>query len=293
MGFFSKTRDFKILEQINSKSSVKRHIKFVLGCFIIAVSYNLFLAPNKIVAGGVGGLAIIINYLTKINNSIFILIVDISLLFISYFLLGKEKTKANILGSILFPLFVSLTSNIRYIIDIDTTQLLLISVFGGVVYGFGAGMIYKAGFSTGGTDIINQILSKYLKISMGNSMLYCDGTIVLLTAFVFGPTHFMYSIIVLYVISYISDRVILGVSDSKAFYIVTQEEDKIKEYILKYLNHGVTVFNAKGGYAKENQTVLMCVLPTKDYYRLKEGIHEIDPESFFVVTDAYEVFGGE
>ncbi len=293
MGFFSKTKDFKILEQINSKSSVKRHIKFVLGCFIIAVSYNLFLAPNKIVAGGVGGLAIIINYLTKINNSIFILIVDISLLFISYFLLGKEKTKANILGSILFPLFVSLTSNIRYIIDIDTTQLLLISVFGGVVYGFGAGMIYKAGFSTGGTDIINQILSKYLKISMGNSMLYCDGTIVLLTAFVFGPTHFMYSIIVLYVISYISDRVILGVSDSKAFYIVTQEEDKIKEYILKYLNHGVTVFNAKGGYAKENQTVLMCVLPTKDYYRLKEGIHEIDPESFFVVTDAYEVFGGE
>lgn len=293
MGFFSKTKDFKILEQINSKSSVKRHIKFVLGCFIIAVSYNLFLAPNKIVAGGVGGLAIIINYLTKINNSIFILIVDISLLIISYFLLGKEKTKANILGSILFPLFVSLTSNIRYIIDIDTTQLLLISVFGGVVYGFGAGMIYKAGFSTGGTDIINQILSKYLKISMGNSMLYCDGTIVLLTAFVFGPTHFMYSIIVLYVISYISDRVILGVSDSKAFYIVTQEEAKIKEYILKYLNHGVTVFNAKGGYAKENQTVLMCVLPTKDYYRLKEGIHEIDPESFFVVTDAYEVFGGE
>ena len=208
-------------------------------------------------------------------------------------MLGKNKTKATILGSILFPLFVSLTSNISAIIDIDTNQLLLISVFGGVVYGFGAGMIYKAGFTTGGTDIINQILSKYLKISMGNSMLYCDGTIVLLTAFVFGPTHFMYSIIVLYVISFMSDRVILGVSDSKAFYIVTQEEKKIKEYILKYLNHGVTVFNAKGGYAKENQTVLMCVLPTKDYYRLKEGIHEIDPDSFFVVTDAYEVFGGE
>ena len=124
-------------------------------------------------------------------------------------------------------------------------------------------------------------------------MLYCDGTIVLLTAFVFGPTQFMYSIIILYVISYMSDRVILGVSDSKAFYIVTEEEEKIKEYILKYLNHGVTVFNAKGGYAKEKQKVLMCVLPTKDYYKLKEGIHEIDPHSFFVVTDAYEVFGGE
>lgn len=293
MRIFSKPKDLKILEKINSKSTVKRHIQFVLGCFLIAVSYNLFLAPNNIVAGGVGGFAIIINYLTGIENFIVILIADALLLILSYFLLGKKKTKATILGSILFPLFVSLTSDIGRIIEIDTNQLLLISVFGGVVYGFGAGMIYKAGFTTGGTDIINQIISKYLKISMGNSMLYCDGTIVLLTAFVFGPTHFMYSIIILYVISFMSDRVILGVSDSKAFYIVTQEESKIKEYIIKYLNHGVTVFNAKGGYAKENQTVLMCVLPTKDYYKLKEGIHEIDPNSFFVVTDAYEVFGGE
>lgn len=293
MKWFSKKNDLKILEKINSKSSVKRHLQLLIGCLLIATSYNLFLVPNNIVAGGVAGFAIIINHLFNIDNSLVILIGSIFLLILSYFLLGKEKTKATILGSLLFPVCVNLTQNIGNIIDIDTNQLLLISVFGGVVYGFGAGLIYKAGFTTGGTDIINQILSKYLKISMGNSMLYCDGTIVLLTAFVFGPTQFMYSIIILYVISYMSDRVILGVSDSKAFYIVTEEEEKIKEYILKYLNHGVTVFNAKGGYAKENQKVLMCVLPTKDYYKLKEGIHEIDPHSFFVVTDAYEVFGGE
>ena len=293
MKWFYKKNDLKLLEKINSKSSVKRHLQLLIGCLLIATSYNLFLVPNNIVAGGVAGFAIIINHLFNIDNSLIILIGSIFLLILSYFLLGKEKTKATILGSLLFPICVNLTKNIGNIIDIDTNQLLLISVFGGVVYGFGAGLIYKAGFTTGGTDIINQILSKYLKISMGNSMLYCDGTIVLLTAFVFGPTQFMYSIIILYVISYMSDRVILGVSDSKAFYIVTEEEEKIKEYILKYLNHGVTVFNAKGGYAKENQKVLMCVLPTKDYYKLKEGIHEIDPHSFFVVTDAYEVFGGE
>ena len=103
----------------------------------------------------------------------------------------------------------------------------------------------------------------------------------------------MYAIVVLYIVSYISDRVILGVSDSKAFYIVTDEEKAIKKFILEELNHGVTEFNARGGFAKEKQTVLMCVLPTKDYYRLKEGISDIDPEAFFVVTDAYEVFGGE
>ena len=234
MKLFSRNQDLKIIEQINSKSSVKRHIQFIIGCLLIALSYNLFLAPNDIVAGGVGGLAIIINHLTGLDNSMIILIGSILLLIVSYFLLGKEKTKASILGSLLFPIFVNMTSYITARISIDNSELLLVSVFGGVVYGFGAGMIYKAGFTTGGTDIVNQILAKYFKISIGKGMLYCDGTIVLLTA-----------------------------------------------------------FHAKGGYLKERETVLMCVLPTKDYYRLKEVIHEIDPNAFFVVTDAYEVFGGE
>ena len=154
-------------------------------------------------------------------------------------------------------------------------------------------MIFKAGYTGGGTDILSQLINKYLKLSIGKSILCTDGTIVVLSSFIFGTNKLLYAIITLYIISLISDRVILGISDSKAFYIVTDEEQAIKEYILKYLNHGVTVFNAKGGFAKEKQTVLMCVLPTKDYYRLKEGISEIDPDAFFVVTDAYEVFGGE
>lgn len=291
MRLFSRNKE--ILEKIQKKSVISRHIKFLIGCLMVAVAYNLFLAPNELVPGGVGGIAIILNSVIGIDNATVIFIASIILLITSYFLLGKEKTKASILGSVLFPVFVKLTADLPMYIDIDTSQLLLSSIFGGVLYGFGAGMIFKAGFTTGGTDIVNQILSKYLKMSIGKSMLCSDGLIVLSSVFVFGPTKLMYAAIILYIISYMSDRVILGVSDSKAFYIITDEEKAIKEYILKYLNHGVTVFNAKGGFAKEKQNVLMCVLPTKDYYRLKEGIHEIDPDAFFVVTDAYEVFGGE
>lgn len=293
MEFFANKRLRLIKEKIENKSKVKRYLELCFGCLLISVAFNLFLSPNDLVPGGVSGFSIILNHLFKTNKSIIILIASLILLVMSYFLLGKEKTKNSILGSLLFPLFVELTSNIGNYIDIDTSQLLLSAVFGGLVYGFGAGMIFKAGFTTGGTDILNQILSKYLKISIGKSMLFCDGSIVILSGIVFGPTKLMYSIVILYLISYMSDRVILGISDSKAFYIVTDEETKIKEYIIKYLNHGVTIFNAKGGYKKERQTVLLCVLPTKEYYRLKEGIHEIDPDAFFVVTDAYEVFGGE
>ena len=161
MGLFLKSKKLKILEEINKKSSIKRYINFCIGCLLVAISYNLFLAPNNLVPGGIGGLAIIFNKIFGIDNSIVILLCDILLLVISYFLLGKEKTKASILGSILFPLFVEITEHVDILLPLDTSQLLLSSVFGGVLYGFGAGMIFKAGFTTGGTDILNQIISKY------------------------------------------------------------------------------------------------------------------------------------
>ena len=210
----------QFLEKINKKTFVKRYVNFFLGALLIAISYNVFIASNKLVPGGIGGIAIIFNYLFKIPNSLTILIFGIILLILSFFLLGKEKTKASILGSLLFPLLVQLTKNINIWLDFNTDDILLATVFGGVIYGFGAGLVFKAGFTTGGTDIINQIISKYFKISIGSSMLISDGLIAFSSAFFFGPINCMYSIIILYIISLMSDKVILGISDSKAFYII-------------------------------------------------------------------------
>jgi len=124
-------------------------------------------------------------------------------------------------------------------------------------------------------------------------MLMSDGLIVLSGVFVFGVNKLMYALIVVYIIGLLTDKVLLGISDSKAFYIITEEDDSVRDYILNYLNHGVTIFDARGGFTKEKQKVLFCVVPTKEYFKLKEGIHEIDKSAFFVVTDAYEVVGGE
>ena len=275
------------------KKKIKRYGSFILGCLLVAISYNAFLANHDLVPGGISGLAIILNHLFGINNALFVFLVGIALLIISYFLLGKEKTKYSILGTIIFPIFLELTVGITKIFTIDSSQLLLASLFGGVIYGVGIGMILKAGFTTGGTDIINQILSKYLKISMGKAILITDGIIVFISAIVFGPIHLMYSVLVLYILSIMSDRIILGISDSKAFFIITEQDDLVKDYVLSELGHGATIFKAKGGLNKENQNVLLCVLPTKDYYKLRAGINAIDKEAFFVATDAYEVYGGE
>ncbi len=289
MNLFSKNKNIIV----KKKSLVKRILEFILGCFIVSFAYNIFIAPNSLVPGGVGGLAIIFNRLFNLDYAIVILVLNIFLLIMSFILLGKDKTKLSILGSILFPIMVRITEHLNVWLRIDTSNLLLSALSGGILFGLGAGLIFRAGFTTGGTDIINQIISKYFKITLGKSMLVSDGLIVLISGYFFGLNHMLYSIVVLYIISFISDRIVLGISDNKMFLIITDKSEQVKSYIINKLGHGVTIFKGKGGYSSEQDEVLMVVLPTKDYYSLRDGIRKIDSNVFYIITDTYEVFGGE
>lgn len=286
-----KLLDENILKKIYSKDRFKRYTLFVIGVLIVAIAYNLFLVPSEVVYG-VGGVGIILKKLFGIDPSTTIMIGSILLLILSFILLGKEKTASSVVGSLLYPVFVELTENIGTYVQLGNADPLIIVLFGAVINGFGLGIIFKTGFTTGGTDILNQIVAKYGKTSMGNAMFMTDGLIVASGVFVFGWTKVMYSIISLYIVSIMTDKVILGISESKAFYIITNHETAVKKFILNHLSHGVTVLDARGGFTGNNQKVIMCIIPTKEYFIAKEGIHEIDPNAFFVVTDAYEVSGG-
>lgn len=283
----------KIINKIYKKDKIRRHASLLLGLLLISIAFNLFLLPNNIVFGGVSGISIITKEVFGWNPSIVIYIGSLILLIVSFIVLGIDQTTGSVLGSLLFPVFVQITANIGEWIPIGEIETFLAVLFGGVLYGLGAGLVFKAGFTTGGTDIINQIISKYAKVSMGTAMLMSDGLIVLSGVTIFGVNKLMYAIIVVYLIGILTDRVLLGISNSKAFYIIAEKEEEIRNYVLNELGHGVTIFDAKGGYSREKEKVLLCVVPTDEYYRLKEGIYEIDQKAFFVVMDAYEVFGGE
>ena len=177
MFWLGEKKNLKMIQDLYEKKRLKRLFQFVFGCFIISLAYNIFIVPNNLVAGGIGGVAVIINHLFGISNSTFIFIANGLLLVISYLLLGKEQTRRTLLGAILFPLFILLTENINVWLQFDTTEYLLSTLFGGILYGLGLGFVLKAGFSTGGTDIINHIISRYFKISIGKSMLFVDGSI--------------------------------------------------------------------------------------------------------------------
>lgn len=270
----------------------KSLIMIIIGTLICALSFNIFIVPHDILPGGVSGISIIVNEYFDINRSLFILISSVILLIISYIFLGKEKTFKSIFGSILFPILVFVTEKILLNHHLVVNNVLLSSIFGGVTFGLGLGLVYKENYTTGGTDIINQILHKYLYTSMGTGVIITDGLVLLFGASIFGFEILMYSIITLYLISTVIDKVMLGISNSKSFYIITCEPKKVSEYIINDLKHGVTILDGKGAYSEENKSVLLTVIPTSDYYKLKEGLRLIDNKAFFVVSDSYEVGGG-
>ncbi len=282
-----------VLSIVNNKNKIKRFLFVVVGAFIAAVSFNLFIYPNDIVFGGLTGVSVIITHFIPVSASFVIFILSFVLLLVGAVFLGREPVIKAFIIAIIFPIFVQITSGIGNLIKVDTSDQLLLALFGGVMYGFGVGLVFKNGYTMGGTDILNQILHKYLKISMGNAMLIVDGSIVLVGAFIFGWTKCLYAIIILYIISISVDKSMLGISDKKAFYIVTSEVDRISSFVIDELGHGVTVFDAKGAYSNEKTKVIFTLIPTKEYYRFKEGIKAIDKEAFFTVLDAYEVLGGE
>lgn len=291
---FHKNKDkdlSNIMKDIYSKDRLVRAVEFLLGIFIVALSYNIFLLPSNTVYG-VGGIGVILKKIWNFDPSITIFISSMLLLIVSYFALGKAKTVRTIAGSILYPLFVAATSYYVKYFDLATLEPIVVVIIGAVTHGLGIGLIFKAGYTTGGTDILNDIVSKYGKVSIGKSMLFTDGLIILISLFVFDFPTFIYSVISLYIISVMTDKVILGISQSKTFYIITDNETTVKNFIMNNLNHGVTVIHGRGGYTGDNQKIIMCTLPTREYYVLKEGLREIDPQAFFLVTDAYEVKGG-
>ena len=292
MGLFRKIQkkeQYKILKLVNKAHLFRRYVFLFIGTTIYALAYNLFFFQNNIVYGGASGISIITRNI--IDPPTMILILNLLFLVLSFLLLGKRKTIDSVVGSVLFPIMVKLTSNIGSYITIDNSDLLLIVIIGGVCVGFAAGIVYRSGFTTGGTDIANQILSKYFKISLGTAVLINDGIIVLIGGFIFGWTRVLYALIVLYIINIMVDKVVLGISNNKAVYITTDKDDEVIDYLLNELKLGITLINTRGGYTNKKDQIIMCVVPTSDYFKVSEGLEHIDPKAVILVTDAYQTSG--
>ena len=283
----------EILDTIKKKKKVYRIGILLIAQLINALVYNIFLLPLNIVSGGTGGIATITKYLYHIDPSIMILILSLACIIISLMYLGIKKTAGAVIASFAYPLFVNLTSPIAKLISLNTNDMFIIIIFAGVLSGIACGLIYKTGYNSGGFTVICQIFYEKFNIAISKSSLIINGIIILLGGMFFGSTNAMYAIIYLYINNIVMDKVLLGISNNKAFYIITSEEEQIKEYLIDTLHHNVTIFDVKGGFLEKRRKVLLSVIPSREYYKVADGIKNIDKEAFFVVTDSYEVIGGK
>ena len=286
------TRIDEIINNLTTRNRSERMAIFIWGVFTYATAFSIFFSPQNIVTGGTTGLSLLVDKFLKIDTSIFVFIVSFTLLVIGYFLLGKENTVKTIFGVILLPIFLEFTSIFQIMFRLEISSLFLTIFFGGIIMGLGNGMIIRSGFSVGGFQTIYQIFYKYFGMSIGKSTLLVNGILVFFSGIIFGFSSALYAIIGLYISSIVTDKVMLESSITKTFYIITEKEKEISQYIVENFGYGVTVLNAVGGYSNQEKKILMCAVPTRNYYELKDVVQKIDKEVFFLITDTYEIYGG-
>jgi len=282
-----------ILNKIKKKRKIYRITLMGISLLLCATLYNLFLLPLNLVTGGTNGIATITNYVYDIDPALMLFLLSAACSIFSLMYVGIERTAGTIIASCIYPILVKLTSPLATIIQIGANDILLLVIFAGVISGIANGLMYKSGYSNGGFPIVSQVLYERKRIPVAHSSLLINVTIVAIGTMFFGKTKMMYAIIFLYINSIVLDKVLLGISNNKAFYIITSEEDKIKEYILKTLKHSVTIFEVKGGFLEKKRRVMLTVIPSREYFRVTEGIKLIDSDAFFVVTDSYQVEGAK
>lgn len=272
----------------NSKLyQVVEYIFVVIGAVMIGWSFNAFLLPNGIASGGVSGLSTIAYELFRWEPAFFQWAVNIPLFIAGIYILGRSFGLKTLVGTVVAPLAIYLTRNIEAI----TVDPLLAALFGGVGVGIGIGIVFRGNGSTGGTDLIAQILHKYTGISKGMCMAFIDGVVVVSAALVFSLEQGLYALIALFVTGRVINIIQLGVGDSKMALIITNKEQAVGEAITKDLNRGLTKLEGYGGYTNESKSILMTVLDQTQFSKLKHVVQNIDPNAFVILVDAVEVLG--
>lgn len=275
--------------KLNKKTLINGML-LILGCLLIALTFNIFCVPNKIVPGGLSGVGIIFDHLFEIKTSYVLLVGNVLLVTTGIICLGLKDTIPSIIGAVVYTLIMYLTECMNITINLSSVFLNVITV--GVLFGVGCTMVYLSGCSLGGLDIIGVIFNKKFGLTLGTSLFIVNGLVLVIGTFIFGIEALLISLIIRYIESKIIDTFLTGISDSKILFINTDKIEEITKYIIEEVESGVSEIKVTSGFKKQKNTILMCVVPTEKYLLLRAQIIQIDNDAFITVMDSYEVYGG-
>lgn len=265
--------------------------KMSLGLLLLAICYNLFICSIHLVSGGAGGLGVLFNYLFDIEPSLVVFFVSFLMFVLAFIFLNSDQVVSTFFVALVYPLMVKATSGITDIVFIDTSHVLLIVLFGAIFSGIGQGYIFKIGLNFGGFSVLAKIVNKYTKISVTMVNAVINGIIVVVGGFVFGIVMVLYSIIFIVISRYVSEKIMLGISSSKTFKIISSKYDIIEKFIYDNLGHDVTIYDTYGAYLNDDRKLIMVVVPTGEFLVLRDYVKSVDKSAFMFIADTYEVKG--
>ncbi|PAE35006.1 YitT family protein [Bacillus sp. 7884-1] len=273
---------------LTTSKIIQRIMLITIGAALMAVGLEIFLVPNHVIDGGIVGISIMLSYLTGWKLGIFIFILNIPFFFIGYKQIGKTFALSTLYGIII----LSIGTTLLHPVPAFTQDILLATVFGGIVLGIGVGMVIRYGGSLDGTEILAILFNKKLPFSVGEIIMFFNLFILGSAGFVFSWDRAMYSLIAYFVAYKTIDITITGLDESKSVWIISDNSKEIGEAIMNRLGRGVTYINGEGAYSGDHKKVIFCVINRLEEAKLKEIVTESDENAFLAVADIAEVRGG-
>ncbi len=281
----------KLKTKINLRKAVPDYVLLTIGSIILAVDFDVFLAPFNIAPGGTSGAAIIINKFTGWLPGLTMLVLTIPMLILGFYYLGRFRFLIrSSYVTVLYSLGIDLMA--KYLPPGITDDLLLNALYGGVLGGIGIGFIYRGGTSPAGSSVISRVIN--LKTGIPNSQVYMliDGGVILIAGLVFGWEMALYAFVTLFIWGLVADYVLEGPSVVRTAFIVTDEPENVSKSLLNRMGIGVTSWTGKGMYTHTEHTTLFCALKRPDVKILTSIVKEVDPRSFVVIMQGHQAMGG-
>ncbi len=270
-------------------NTLQKFLFLFIGSIMAAVGLEIFLIPNKIIDGGIVGISIIASHLSKIPLGIYIFSLNLPFLFFGYIQIGKTFVVSSLFSITSLSFWVSVFHPIPGL----TNDVLLATVFGGIILGIGVGLIIRYGGSLDGTEIVAIVFNKRSVFSVGQIVMFFNIFILSSAALVFGWDRAMYSLIAYFIAFKVIDITIEGLDEEKAAIIVSEKGDEIAEAINARLGRGVTFLEGKGSFSKSPKAILYSVITRLEVAKLKGIINDIDEDAFVTVSDVFDVMGGK
>lgn len=261
------------------------------GSAVAGLAYCMFLIPHQINPGGLTGVAMLLNFLLGTPVGLMTILMNVPLFVLGIRLFGASYGIKSVFGMVLFSLMIDFFT---YLVPLPvaTGNLLLASIFGGLLLGIGVGLVFRGGGSTGGVDIIGQIVSHYSNLSTGTAILLADGTIITMAGLVLGSLELvLYALVNVYLQTQAIDLVLEGISYTRALFVVSDSAEKISRAITGKMKRGATLLHATGAYTEQRKDVVFSVMSKREVCRARTLVREIDPRAFVIITDVYEVLG--